>query len=577
MKRLRMNILAIIFLVILFVLATLKVLFVGFDIDEQYAVTMSMRLLRGDVLMLDMWEPHQTSGFMCALLMLPYLTVTGTASGVFLYLRICGLIIHLCVFFLLRNWIYRYLKTLRKESDRSIGMCSFIISCIFFFTLPKLMFLPEFSNLQVWFLMLAVLCFFRYYIPLGNGERSSALYMILAGICMMLEVLSYPSTILTFFVCIYYIVHFRKDRGILKELAAFVVPCISGAACFLTYLLIRMKPSKIISLLPIIVSDGSHSASVAQRLIVNLHSLAEIILFALIYGIITIFICIILKMCRPNHGKITLQRGTMYFLAVTLLGQVLIWKFGNSYPNYPHVEYFFLPLLVFIFALRNKLWGKPLFAFGLIVPATSFCSILIMTNHPMLVSTPFLGISCVGAILILFSYSLSHNEEKRTEIWLLLLWTMVLLFGNMYMVRTTGGQHYTFHSPMKLICYGPAAGIVADIDTVKRYNATGTLMDEVIPDGAKVFYAGSSSVIYLQKDVEICTNSTISSPTFDEKTGYYFEMHPEKFPEYIVCDRNLSDLYNGGWLENYIEMYCEEIPVAMDDFTIIYKISSCNL
>ena len=46
----------------------IKILLVGYDIDEQYAIAMSYRLLRGDFPLLNMWEPHQTSAFLSALL-----------------------------------------------------------------------------------------------------------------------------------------------------------------------------------------------------------------------------------------------------------------------------------------------------------------------------------------------------------------------------------------------------------------------------------------------------------------------------------------------------------------------------
>ena len=46
--------------------ATVKIIFFGFDIDEQYAVSMAYRLVQGDRMFLEMWEPHQTSAFFSA-------------------------------------------------------------------------------------------------------------------------------------------------------------------------------------------------------------------------------------------------------------------------------------------------------------------------------------------------------------------------------------------------------------------------------------------------------------------------------------------------------------------------------
>lgn len=174
---------------------------------------MSYRLLKGDLPVLDMWEPHQTSAFLCSLLMVPYLALTKTTTGIFLYLRICGLLIHLGVFVFVKHFLCQVFEHVCDSSIEIIRFYATLIASIFFFTLPKIMFLPEFSNMQVWFLMLAVICLTRYYICVPDkSDRTSLLYLILAGFCVMLEVLSYPSTILVFFFCTYGIIYFDIIR-----------------------------------------------------------------------------------------------------------------------------------------------------------------------------------------------------------------------------------------------------------------------------------------------------------------------------------------------------------------------------
>ena len=76
------------FLIILSVLASFKMIFFAVGLDEEYQLVMAYRNVRGDRLFLDMWEPHQSSAFLCALLMKPWLALFGT-TGVVLYLRIC--------------------------------------------------------------------------------------------------------------------------------------------------------------------------------------------------------------------------------------------------------------------------------------------------------------------------------------------------------------------------------------------------------------------------------------------------------------------------------------------------------
>ena len=76
-------------LIVLSIFAAVKMLFFAFGLDEEYQLVMAYRNVKGDKLFLDMWEPHQSSAFLCALLMRPYLAVCGE-TGVVVWLRFCG-------------------------------------------------------------------------------------------------------------------------------------------------------------------------------------------------------------------------------------------------------------------------------------------------------------------------------------------------------------------------------------------------------------------------------------------------------------------------------------------------------
>lgn len=581
---------------LLLVITALKILLVGYDIDEQYAVSMAYRMVRGDFPVLDMWEPHQTSGFLAALLMLPFLAVTGgNPAGIVLYLRSCGLFLHALTAYFLYRMLVSYM-------DRKSG---FLITIIYFFSLPKLMFLPEFSNMQIWFLILMILCLLKYYMPVPRGKQAcqgpearldapsgsgmASLWYLAGGGCFLaLEVLTYPSTVLVAFSCLYYIIRYRGKRSLRMELVAFFGPCAAGAATFILYLLSKMTMTQLWKLLPIVASDGSHSASLAERVGAHMRSAGEILCFAAVYALAASFLYLLLKK-RMSRGFLW---GRL-LLTVTLLGQVGIWLFGSRYPNYPLVEYFFLPGAAIMYSVGKKKKYSPWFSFFIVTPLVAFMGIVLFSNHPLLVSSPFL-IPCVTGIL-----SFAVSEKARVSYdrealaagtgaapdkgsamhegcggWLsmrsvLILWSLVLLFGKCYMVRTTGGLHYTVRDPLSMMREGPTMGIIADRETVRQYKAASLLLEN-LPEGAGVFYAGSSSGIYLFGNMEFCTPSTISSPTFDEKVGDYFALHPEKSPEYVICDAGLPDLYTESWLKGYLaEQFAG--PVIADDYLVVYR------
>ena len=59
-------------LLVLAVLAMAKTLFVGLEIDEEYAFSLGFRLVKGDRLFYTMWEPHQLSALPAALVLALY-------------------------------------------------------------------------------------------------------------------------------------------------------------------------------------------------------------------------------------------------------------------------------------------------------------------------------------------------------------------------------------------------------------------------------------------------------------------------------------------------------------------------
>ena len=567
-----------IFLFLFSAAATVKILFAGYDIDEQYAVSMSYRLLQGDRLLWDMWEPHQTSGFLCALLMAPYLAVTGSSFGVILYLRCLGLIIHITICLLLHRQLCR-----RMDRDYT-----FLVCVLFFFSLPKLMFLPEFSNMQIWFLTLTLLCLLPCCDPFWENSTGHVLRLILGGIFLSLEILSYPSALLVFPGLLIFILCYGRPHRAKRDAALFGVVCLLCGGLFLCMLLSYLHPEELLSLLSVVASDGSHSATAAEKLQSNLGSLAEICGFFVLYFVAAALFATLLQKI-PGLRKYTscvspsfIRCFLLFFF--TLLGQLLIWLFAERYPNYPSAEYFFLAGILLYLRAKNRKRPDPFFFLMVLVPLTAFVGIVLFTNHPLMVSAPFLGLAGAGGLSWLGTdrgknafprdaASPTALKTKKCLLYpLLTLGAVVMLFGRCYLLRTTGGQHYTLFQQISLIRGGCAAGIFADSETVRRYNACLLLVNENLPEDARVFYAGISSDIYLMKNMEFCTPSTISSPTFDDKIADYFAMHPEKEPEYVICDRNLSSLDSGSWLADYLSSICNPIPIAENDYLVIYSV-----
>lgn len=301
-----------------------------------------------------------------------------------------------------------------------------------------------------------------------------------------------------------------------------------------------MNLGELIANLQIVASGGSHSQPFAEALWANIISFGEILGYFLLYDGISALLYPALRKKLRTHDITPLLGFTSILIMVTLIGQLFIWLFGDQYPNYPLV---------------------------------AFLGIVVFTNHPLLVSAPFLILGVIGTLILLGNYAIPKETTYKLLRCALLFWVCILLFGKMYLIRTTSGKHYTVFEEISLIREGPAIGIIADTDTVKKYREAVDLAENYLPANANVFYAGRHVGIYLLNDINYCTPSTISSPTFDEKVAYYFELHPDKAPDYIICDHDIHDLNEDSLLVNYLELNCSEAPIQMH-FHWFYKVDS---
>lgn len=586
-----------VFLTLLVLLSAAKLLIAGYDIDEQYAVAMAYRIVQGDRLLLDMWEPHQTSAFLSVLLLIPYLALTKTTTGIFLYLRFAGLFICFLVTLLLYRAIRHFL-----EKDYAQLIC-----CVFALFLPKLIFLTEYSNMQTWFLMLVLLCLMPYPAKPDNTNSDTSTDIVYAdrphpylrtaaaGIFLSLEVLSYPSAVLVFPALLIWLFKYEKKTTAGKQALLLTGVCFACAAVFLGYLFSYMSLNDILTSLSAVMNDGSHTITISEKLSTNLSSLGEILKLFAVYAIFATALYVLLfvvssrftaaqttapasertsrlKPCMTHFQAFEAENGRFLtwatlLLLCTMTGQILIWVFGSKYPNYPMVEYFFLPAIYFALLILHKKRVSAHAFLLVVVPLVSFFGILLFTNLYLLGIAPFLGVAVVGVFICL------GMEGKQRQFYpILLVWVLVLLFGRCYIIRISGGAHFTVFDEISLIRQGSSIGIIADTESVRRYNESTALLQAYIPEDSNVFYVGCTTDVYFMQDVNICTPSTISTPTYDETVATYFETHSDKTPDYVICDRDYADLTADTWIALYLSEICVSTPVAENNYLVIYEV-----
>lgn len=537
-------------LILLSILATIKICILGLGIDEEYAVTMSYRMADGDVMFQEMWEPHQTSGFLNAVLIRMYLFMTGGSTDyLILYLRLCGCLFQLGIS------VFLY-KTAVRSFSRDV---CFIAAVFFYNSLPKWIQSPEFSNMLIWFSVLTFLCFWRYYFPVKpkGSKRGSFGWLIGAGICVSCLVLSYPSCILAvpvFLLCMWKLRQRRGDtvrKLYLRETGIFLGICVILGLVYISFFVYILSLQDFLYGVSQMMRDGSHDSGFFPKLIAwgqELVSLFPYILIAVLPGIL-------LSCCfRRLKG---LNQCLTLILSISLAEQVVVWLGNSRYLQNPLIYFYLLYLtgvLVYWYYFTDKGGNHIpqemnvfLFWMGTVMGGAVWFSALLVTNTTISVTGSYLMIGLLSALFLLDkSFSIEPERSDKKVLWTRILLAIGLVGTTLlvkgFFVCSTEGLKDTVGMVRQKGLYGPAKGIYCRYIDGFVLNNYAELLEQMGIRQKKILFVGVHSLIYLYGEQEICNYSTISTPTYDERLWEYWERNPDRLPELVICDASGHEL-----------------------------------
>lgn len=283
------------------ILAVGRSLIIGMDADEQYAVVLAYRIAQGDLLVREIWDPHQTSAIFPALLIKLFHLLVNDNSFLLLYLRAAGILFQAGVAFL---W-YRTVRTKYGVHP------ALLTSLVLFHTLPKWIVTPEFANQQLLFWILTILCLYRY------DETKKKIYCVFAGITLCFTVLAYPSCAFLFLPYVIWL-----GRRELRAAALLTLTCLVGAGIFVGYLFSYLSFSELGLYVEQIFADPSHNTGPLEKLIGYCREAGELAIYLCFYlaayfsaglflkasiGSETAFffpLCVLLQLIRSDCGHL---------------------------------------------------------------------------------------------------------------------------------------------------------------------------------------------------------------------------------------------------------------------------------
>lgn len=578
-----------IFLIVVSVLATMKVIFFDYTLDEEYQLMMSYRNLNGDALFQTMWEPHQTSAFMNTGLLWLYEAVTGTYTGALLFIRFVTAGIQTALAF----YVYKILKPLLKPEY------AYVLAVIYFNMSPKLIQIPEFGNMQHWFFTLLVLFAMEYVSRMQKGTNGAYIFLLLSGVAMALEVLSYPSSIILFpfFMAYYFLCSPAGWKRKAGSLAAFVLPCAGLAFIWFAIVLPGMTVDEFIrNFVNTMSFDLTHEVSgvtggkwqgLGQNLLYGGICVAGICAAAYL---VTLLLSGVIKgkeikskeakrnSAKENEIKDVTAKGnkvsnqeenkqpdkTLIFCTLTVLFagavQVFIWMVLRKGYEFPQIH---LPVILIVFWC---LWKKAdekkkMFLPGIIAAYLNILAVFYLSDLQLYHAFQhgLLGVLFAVIVIVIAMEKVWKKAGRQRILCFLMFLCAVTLVGKSFTFRS--GRELTMPWEVRGITkHGIAAGVLTDYMFAYIYNSNYEDWNAYVKDGDRVlvvtnmlFSAGTTP--YTFQDVDICHYSIVDPTAYDERLLAYWELYPEKQPDVIVVDCWYGELKEDpeNWIMQYIE------------------------
>lgn len=552
------------------VLAALKVIFVDYTLDEEYQVVMAYRRLMGDDLFGAMWEPHQTSAFACVWLMRLFRAVTGGTTGVVLFLRVCTTVIQI----VLAVWLYSVC------CDYTRREYAFVLGLVYFNIPPKIIQIPEFCNLQLWFFTVVILSLMEYYGRKSDAEgggRKNRLWLVLAGAGMAFEVLAYPSCLILF--PFFVAVIFLQSRGkagegsgintkrALGDGLLFCGVCGLSAVIWLGYVLMSVSPETFLRNVEYVLNfDLTHDVSLAAQsrtaaLVRDTRTLAWLFIVIAALSLPAWILFCLKRRDKKTEKKWSLSVLAVLFVLAAEAVQVFYWVILRKGYEEPMIH-----LLVLLVA-AVPMWrladtGNTMLLTGLIGSVFAIVSVIYLSDLGIWYAIPQGLPGALFAVLLLI-HALEKELGGKSERWiriLLVSLAVVSIFGKGVTLRAGTTDTNTILGVRGIIKEGPAAGILTNYMQAYITNSTYEEFEEYVEEGADclivtnmVGTAGTTP--YMFKNCNICHFSIVDPTSYDERLLTYWSLYPEKQPEIIVVDCWYGQLMESGdsWIMQYIE------------------------
>lgn len=522
----------------------LRTALVGLEIDEEYALSLGFRLVQGDRLFVQMWEPHQLSTLPAAVLMALYLALTGTTTGVMLFFRLVVLVCKAAM-----SWVFY------REFRRDLGAGGAALAAlVLLLYIPKWFLGPDYTGQQFHFMVAAFLCFHHY---VTRGFRRPWLVAV-GAVCACFSFLAFPQSVAAFPVLwlgMFWLGRRGGEKrflGIPRGAWVLLGTCAACGGAFLVWALqgFGFDVAAFLDRVNLILHDPQYSFTTAQRLAQLARQTlpvlsgwrwplaAALLLCAYLYRrkafarerlvlLLGVWSILSILQCTVRAVKDASLDERQFVPVLVLAGAWALWRARRQAGVLALLWLGFLPgLAAYLLILRSTVLGLPATFMYLTWPA--LCGLLaLLRQQPVLRRV---GLACLGAVLVF------------------------LAVCRLWCVQTTGWKPADVaDTPLVAIETGPAKGIWADEKAADMQECLYEALAPYAGQGVLQAIGEQNGLGFLMADgtLTVAQASVISGTDSDPRFEDYYTLVPGKLPDVILYDdaevRDMAAFH--AWLE----------------------------
>lgn len=527
-------------LVPVLILLVVKMLFVSFSPDEEYQIVMSYRLAHGGRLFLNVYDTVQTSGFLDAILIKFYIFLTGSTTGVVIFLRAAGLLIKGLVAFV-------FYKTARRYVSKELAA---ILSLVFFVTFPKMIASPDFSSLQLDFTVLMI-CFFDSVLFYCEKKKPfmEGLCIVLSALCLCGCILSTACFTMIPVALVFTLVCSKQNR--LRRNLLFWLTCLVTGLLYCFAIVYQSGINDVITTVSGILSgDSTHGLGTnitGNSILVSFVKDSLLILCLLaVDALLSYLICVLLKK-RDAFSAV--------FLNISFLFTLYFWFVKKT--GYDGLK-LFIPAIFIVSILslvKNRQEKSQIMtpAFGVCAGVACFLNVLLISNVPLINNLSFLFVAVLFGML-----AISIFAKENVSLILCTVFLSVSVAGSVFTTLSSPLGNTVFSYTAK-ISDGPAKGCLVDSFAADVYDKSleaflqNTTPEENVLLVTNCWFNISLTTLYMTNDVNISHYSVNSTPTYNSSLEDYWLRFPEYYPDCIIINNSTFSTWEWDWINLYIQ------------------------